>query len=213
MINDNNIIDSGGLNIYKKQGAINLSSPGGTVILDGKVTVKGCVGISSWDKIYKYFSNGFDPSLTGETHSTITMKNGASIEALGDGGNYSIYANRWNNKINSFYSVATGVEVIERNKEVVLNHDYDKVAVYSIDASDDFILRSMDRLYEEYDTVSYNGEVRNISKLLKKIQKNYTHFVVLGSNEELKNELEVKNLRSRDSVKIKLDQPRTRIRK
>ena len=133
--------------------------------------------------------------------------------SLGDGGNYSIYANRWNNKINSFYSVATGVEVIERNKEVVLNHDYDKVAVYSIDASDDFILRSMDRLYEEYDTVSYNGEVRNISKLLKKIQKNYTHFVVLGSNEELKNELEVKNLRSRDSVKIKLDQPRTRIRK
>ena len=133
--------------------------------------------------------------------------------SLGDGGNYSIYANRWNNKINSFYSVATGVEVIERNKEVVLNHDYDKVAVYSIDASDDFILRSMDRLYEEYDTVSYNGEVRNISKLLKKIQKNYTHFVVLGSNEELKNELEVKKLRSRDSVKIKLDQPRTRIRK
>ena len=52
----------------------------------------------------------------------------------------------------------------------------------------------MDRLYEEYDTVSYNGEVRNISKLLKKIQKNYTHFVVLGSNEELKNELEEESL-------------------
>lgn len=85
---DNNILESGGFNIYKKQGAINLSSPGGTVVLDGNVTVKGCVGISSWDKIYKYFSKGFDPSLTGETHSTITMKNGASIEALGDGGDY-----------------------------------------------------------------------------------------------------------------------------
>ena len=84
---DNNILESGGVNYYKKQGAINLSSPGGTVVLDGNVTVKGCVGISSWDKI-KYFSKGFDPSLTGVTHSTITMKNGASIEALGDGGDY-----------------------------------------------------------------------------------------------------------------------------
>ena len=50
---DNNTDDTGGIDAYKKQGAINLYSPGGKVVMDGKVTVSGCMGITSWDKVQK----------------------------------------------------------------------------------------------------------------------------------------------------------------
>ena len=130
---DNNILESGGVNYYKKQGAINLSSPGGTVVLDGNVTVKGCVGISSWDKI-KYFSKGFDPSLTGVTHSTITMKNGASIEALGDGGNYPDTAYGIYLKYTNSNSSSTLDIILDNAKITTSNRDNynpsDEVGIY-----------------------------------------------------------------------------------
>ena len=80
---DNNTDDTGGIDAYKKQGAINLYSPGGKVVLDGNVTVSGCMGITSWDKV-KESSNGDDPTLTGKTDIQIYMKNGSSINAVGD---------------------------------------------------------------------------------------------------------------------------------
>lgn len=80
---DNNTDDTGGIDVYKKQGAINLYSPGGKVVLDGNVTVSGCMGITSWDKV-KESSNGDDPTLTGKTDIQIYMKNGSSINAVGD---------------------------------------------------------------------------------------------------------------------------------
>lgn len=76
---------TGGTDAYKKQGAINLYSPGGKVVLDGNVTVSGCMGITSWDKV-KESSNGDDPTLTGKTDIQIYMKNGSSINAVGDKG-------------------------------------------------------------------------------------------------------------------------------
>ena len=82
---DNNTDDTGGIDAYKKQGAINLYSPGGKVVLDGNVTVSGCMGITSWDKV-KESSNGDDPTLTGKTDIQIYMKNGSSINAVGDKG-------------------------------------------------------------------------------------------------------------------------------
>ena len=129
---DNNTPGSGGVDYYKKQGAINLSSPGGTVVLDGNVTVKGCVGISSWDKI-KFLSNGFDPSLTGETHSTITMKNGASIEALGDGGDfpdtaYGIYLKYTNSNSSTLDIILDNAKITTSNKD---NYNpLDEVGIY-----------------------------------------------------------------------------------
>lgn len=129
---DNNTPGSGGVDYYKKQGAINLSSPGGTVVLDGNVTVKGCVGISSWDKI-KFLSNGFDPSLTGETHSTITMKNGASIEALGDGGDfpdtaYGIYLKYTNSNSSTLDIILDNAKITTSNKN---NYNpLDEVGIY-----------------------------------------------------------------------------------
>ncbi len=158
----------------------------------------------------------FNPT---DLHSIETIDNIAlrfktqSGVSLGDGGSYSNYANRWDNRINNFYSVATGVEVIERNKGILLDNKSDKVAVYNIDSSDDFILRAMNKLYEKYDIVSYNGEIKNISKTLKKAGKSYTHFVILGLNEELKNEIEVKNLQNRNIENIKLDNQKVRTRK
>ena len=76
-------VSTGGDDTYKKQGAINLYSPGGKVVLDGNVTVSGCMGITSWDKV-KELSNGDDPTLTGKTDIQIYMKNGSSINAVGD---------------------------------------------------------------------------------------------------------------------------------
>ena len=77
--------NTGGNDTYKKQGAINLYSPGGKVVIDGKVTVSGCMGITSWDKVQES-SNGDDPTLTGKTDIQINMKNESSINAVGDKG-------------------------------------------------------------------------------------------------------------------------------
>ena len=77
-------VSTGGDNNYKKQGAINLYSPGGKVVMDGKVTVSGCMGITSWDKVFENSNGGDDPTLTGKTDIQIYMKNGSSINAVGD---------------------------------------------------------------------------------------------------------------------------------
>ena len=85
---DSDEYNTGGTGAYKKQGAINLYSPGGKVVLDGKVTVSGCMGITSWDKVQEP-SYGDDPTLTGKTDIQINMKNRSSINAVGDSGYYS----------------------------------------------------------------------------------------------------------------------------
>ena len=123
---------------------------------------------------------------------------------LGDGGNYSCYANRWDKRITNFYSVATGVEAIERNKGININEDLSKLAVYCIDASNEFVLSTLNGLYDRYDSVIFYGKTNNISKAIKNSQKNCTHFVALGKKEEMSNEIEIKDLCNWTTEKIKI---------
>lgn len=68
-----------GLNEYHKQGAINVYSPGGSIILDGKVSLIGATGISSWAT-----KKTDGSTLSEKSNTNITIKNGASINATGD---------------------------------------------------------------------------------------------------------------------------------
>lgn len=65
---------------YQKQGSINVYSPGGSVVLDGDVTLTGFAGISSWaTKI----ATGSTFTET-ENDLSICLKNNATINAVGD---------------------------------------------------------------------------------------------------------------------------------
>ena len=55
-----------------RQGSINLKYTGGNINLDGNVSVRGVVGISSW-------STSGTSTLSGKVESTINIKNGAEI--------------------------------------------------------------------------------------------------------------------------------------
>lgn len=68
-----------GLNEYHKQGSINVYSPGGSIILDGGVTLIGATGISSWATLKTAGS-----TLSGKSNTNIVIKNGAKINATGD---------------------------------------------------------------------------------------------------------------------------------
>jgi DNA-binding protein len=133
--------------------------------------------------------------------------------ALGDGGNYSCYANRWDKKITNFYSVATGVEAIERNKGIDISHNMSKLAVYCIDASNNFVLSTLNDLYDIYDSVIFYGETNNISKAIKNAQKNCTHFVALGKREEMSQEIEIKDLCKWTTERIKVSNGNNKNRK
>ena len=123
--------------------------------------------------------------------------------ALGDGGEYSRYARKWNEKINNFWSVASGVEAIERNSPQQLLEDIKrKIAICSIDASPNFVLKVMKSLENMGENVAYKGNIKNVGKAIKKIKDDYTHIAVLGSNEENGQDIRIKSLNSNDSLII-----------
>ena len=70
---------------YRKQGAINFNSEGGTVVVDGNVTFDAAVGFSSWEtnkpdeRKDTYYS-----SITSDTNIDVIIKNKASIDVKGD---------------------------------------------------------------------------------------------------------------------------------
>ena len=123
--------------------------------------------------------------------------------ALGDGGEYTRYAQRWNDKIRNFWSVASGVEAIERNSPELIQEDTErKIALYSIDATDIFILQVMKKLEGMGENVAYKGKVKNIGKIIKKIKKDYTHVAMLGSNEESGENIKIKSLNTDATIII-----------
>lgn len=139
----------------------------------------------------KYITNieiYFDPS---DLHSIETIDNFAlrfrTIDgiALGDGGEYTNYAKRWNDKIECFWSVASGVEAIERNSpEIAFNQGIRKIALYNMGTSPNFILKVLKEIENNGECVVYKGNIKNVGKTIKKIQDKYTHIVILGTNEE-----------------------------
>ena len=76
---DSNTGDTGGTGSYYKQGTVNVSSPGGSIVFDGEVTVEGFVGISSWNA-----DMGPTSTIEGTSNTNITLKNGATIFSEGD---------------------------------------------------------------------------------------------------------------------------------
>ena len=123
--------------------------------------------------------------------------------ALGDGGEYTRYAQRWNDKIKNFWSVASGVEAIERNSPELLQDEIKrKIALYSIDATDIFTLQVMKELENMGENVAYKGKVKNIGKAIKKIKKDYTHVAMLGSNEENGEDIKIKSLNTDETIII-----------
>lgn len=115
--------------------------------------------------------------------------------ALGDGGEYTEYAKRWNNKIKNFWSVASGVEAIERNSpKREIEELKRKIAICNIDASEEFILKIMKILNNNEEIVSYKGNIKNIGKAIKKLKDEYTHLVIVGSKEEHENKITLQSL-------------------
>ena len=124
--------------------------------------------------------------------------------ALGDGGEYTKYAHRWNNKIRNFWSVASGVEAIERNSQNLnMEEAKRKIALYNIDASDEFVLQVMKQLNDIGENVAYKGIAKNIGKMIKKIQKDYSHFVVIGASEENGRDIRIKSINSDEVIAVK----------
>ena len=123
--------------------------------------------------------------------------------ALGDGGEYTKYAQRWNNKIQSFWSVASGVEAIERNSpEMQFEDTKRKIALCSIDATSEFVLKVIKELENMGESVSYKGSIRNVGKAIKKVQGEYSHIVILGSNEENGEDIRIKSISDGEALII-----------
>lgn len=123
--------------------------------------------------------------------------------ALGDGGEYTKYAQRWNNKIQSFWSVASGVEAIERNSPEIQFEDIKrKIALYSIDATSEFVLKVMKKLEDMGESVSYKGSIRNVGKAIKKVQGEYSYIAILGSNEENGEDIRIKSISDGEELNI-----------
>lgn len=85
-----------------RQGAINLKGTGGTINLDGSVSVEGLFGITSWH-VNSDSSTTKNSSISGIQNTSITIKNGARINTSSDsncesapdnGGAHGIYLYR-----------------------------------------------------------------------------------------------------------------------
>ena len=123
--------------------------------------------------------------------------------ALGDGGEYTKYAQRWNNKIQSFWSVASGVEAIERNSpEIQCEEVKRKIALCSIDATPEFVLKVIKALEDMGESVSYKGSIKNVGKTIKKVQDEYSHIAILGGNEENGEDIIIKSITEGETFTI-----------
>lgn len=76
---DSNTFKSAAYNTFYKQGTINVTKPGGNIVLDGNVTVAGHTGISSWEAKDSVIS-----TIKNDTNTDIILKNGARIDSVGN---------------------------------------------------------------------------------------------------------------------------------
>lgn len=167
------------------------------------------MGIYKMGEGLSYITNNDVYFDAKDLHSIETIDNFAlrfrTLEgiALGDGGEYTKYAKRWNNKIQSFWSVASGVEAIERNSpEIQLEEVKRNIALCSIDATPEFVLRVIKELEDMGESVSYKGNIRNVGKAIKKVQNEYTHIAILGSDEENGKDIRIKSIADEESFII-----------
>lgn len=167
------------------------------------------MGIYKMAEGLSYITNNdvyFDPQ---DLHSIETIDNFAirfrttDGIALGDGGEYSNYAKRWNDKIQIFWSVASGVEAIERNSpEINFDGVQRKVALCSMDATPNFILKVLKELEEMGECVVFKGKVKNIGKAIKQARKEFSHIAIIGKNEENGENIKVKAIDGDDDFEI-----------
>ena len=149
----------------------------------------------------------FDPS---NLHSIETLDNYAmrftTLDGshLGDGGEYTSYAKRFDNRITSYWSVASGVEAIQRNSPLEIKEEQlNKIALFNTDASELFALQTMKKLESNGYTVIYQGIVTKLGKAIKKLDNDYTFLSIIGKDEELGKSLIIRNLETREEFEIK----------
>lgn len=167
------------------------------------------MGIYKMAEGLSYITNNdvyFDPQ---DLHSIETIDNFAlrfrttDGIALGDGGEYSNYAKRWNDKIQSFWSVASGVEAIERNSpEINFGEIQRKIALCSMDATPNFILKVIKELENMGECVVFKGKIKNVGKAIKQVKKDFSHIAILGRNEENGDNIRVRAIDGLDDFEI-----------
>lgn len=167
------------------------------------------MGIYKMGEGLSYITNNEVYFDAGDLHSIETIDNFAlrfrTLDgiALGDGGEYTKYAQRWNNKIQRFWSVASGVEAIERNSPKIQHDELKrKIALCSIDATPEFVLKVIKVLENMEESVSYKGNIKNVGKAIKKVQDEYSHIAILGSNEENGEDIIIKSIVEGESFTI-----------
>ena len=167
------------------------------------------MGIYKMGEGLRYITNNEVYFDAKDLHSIETIDNFAlrfrTLDniALGDGGEYTKYAQRWKSKIQSFWSVASGVEAIERNSpEIHLEDVKRKIALCDIDATPEFVLKVIKELESMGESVSYKGTIKNVGRAIKKVQSEYTHIGILGSNEENGADIRIKSIFGNDTFII-----------
>ena len=167
------------------------------------------MGIYKMAEGLSYITNNEVYFVPQDLHSIETIDNFAlrfrTIDgiALGDGGEYSNYAKRWNDKIQNFWSVASGVEAIERNSpEISFDEIQRKIALCSIDATPNFILKVIKELEEIGECVVFKGKIKNVGKTIKKARKDCSHIAIIGKNEENGENIKIRAFDGEDDFEI-----------
>jgi len=148
----------------------------------------------------------FDPT---NLHSIETLDNYAmrfttlNGSHLGDGGEYTSYAKRFDDRISSYWSVASGVEAISRNTPLEIEQaSLKKLALLNTDASALFALQTIKKLEDLGFAVVYQGNNIKIGKAIKKLDEDYTYLSIIGKDEEMGGEIKIKDLNTRNEVNI-----------
>lgn len=146
----------------------------------------------------------FDPT---NLHSIETLDNYAlrfvteKGQHLGDGGEYTSYAQKYDDRITSYWSAASGVEAIERNSPLRAQIEkMRKVALFNTDASSMFALQTLKRIEDNGYSAVYQGKVAKIGKAIKKLDDNYTDIAIIGKSEEEGQDIKIRNLQTREET-------------
>lgn len=148
----------------------------------------------------------FDPT---NLHSIETLDNYAlrfttqNGQHLGDGGEYTSYAKKYDNRISSYWSVASGVEAIERNSPFKAKiKELKKVALFNTDASAMFALKTLKQIEDCGYSVVYQGKTSKLGKAIKKLDTDYTHLSIIGKSEEEGKSIVIRDLKTREETTI-----------
>ncbi|MDR1541384.1 MAG: ATP phosphoribosyltransferase regulatory subunit [Clostridiales bacterium] len=113
-----------------------------------------------------------------------------------EGGKYSNYANRFSGDIKSFWSVATGVELLEREGAWNAYSERNQmVALYNFGVTDAFLMKIIKAFQDTEYIISYQGNVNGVSVAVKSAhRKNYAYCLILGQDEEVQNRFKMKRM-------------------